>query len=325
MKRRELLKSAAASAGALLSLGARQTSAADSATTRPAAEAQLPWREYGKTGIKLSVIGLGGIVLNRMEQSRADRLVAAFVERGGNYFDVAPSYGDAEHRLGPALQPYRRRVFLACKTTQRRREGAEAEFKESLRRLRTDHFDLYQLHGLVDVKKDVDAAFAKGGVMELVTETKKAGQIRHLGFSAHTFEAARAALERYDFDSVLFPINFACSLKNDFGSQVLKLAQSRGASVLALKAMARQVWPKADPDRKKYSNCWYQPLTDPREAELGLRWTLSQPVTAAIPPGEEPLFQLALDVAARFRPISNSEERELETLAGKLTPIFPHA
>ena len=101
-------------------------------------------------------------MVSGVEQDHANRIVAEAVEKGVNYFDVAPSYGDAEIKLGPALEPYRKDVFLACKTTQRTKEGAAAELKESLKRLRTDHLDLYQLHALSDVQKDVDAAFGPG-------------------------------------------------------------------------------------------------------------------------------------------------------------------
>ena len=101
----------------------------------------------GGTGEKLSVLGFGGILVMEEEPSRAADLVAEAVDRGINYFDVAPSYGNAEERLGPALAPYRGRVFLACKTGQRTRAGAEAELRQSLRNMRTDHFDLYQHHG----------------------------------------------------------------------------------------------------------------------------------------------------------------------------------
>ena len=323
MRRREFLKSAGVSATALVSAGTRLNAGASGVGTKPASPAQLPRRRYGKTEIELSVIGLGGILLSGMEQENASRVVAEFVERGGNYFDVAPTYGNAERRLGPALELYRKKVFLACKTTQRKRDGAEAEFKESLRRLRTDYFDLYQMHGISDVRKDVDVAFSKGGVMELLLAAKKSGQVRHLGFSAHSIEATRAALERYEFDSILFPVNFACYFKGGFGPQIVELAKRKGAAVLAIKALARQIWPKNDANRKRYSKCWYQPLTNRREAELGLRFTLSQPVTATVPPGEEPLFKLALDVASQFRPLNDHERRELKTLSADLNPIFP--
>jgi len=284
--------------------------------------ALLPRRPYGNTGEELSIIGLGGILVANMEQAEVNRLVAETVERGVNYFDVAPTYGNAEERLGPALGPYRRQAFLACKTTEREREPAEAEFKSSLERLRTDYFDLYQLHGINSVKKDVDPVFVKGGVMDMLLKAKKRGQVRYLGFSAHSPEAALAAMARHDFDSILFPINFAAYYKGDFGPQVIKRAQEKGVARLAIKAMARQKWPEGNPQRKRYPKCWYQPLSDPAEAELGLRWSLSQPVTAAIPPGELPLFQLALDIASRFSPITHEEEAKLKSFAETLNPIF---
>ena len=282
----------------------------------------LPRRPYGKAGIQLSIIGFGGIVVGGAEPAHAARVVAEAFERGINYFDVAPSYGDAEEKLGPALAPYRKKVFLACKTGKRDAEGARAELEQSFRRLRTDYFDLYQLHAITDVDKDVDAAFAKGGVMELLIERKKAGQIRHLGFSAHSAPAALAAMARFDFDSILFPVNFTNWFAGGFGPQIMDKAQSKNVSRLALKMLARQQWPKDDPHRQDYRKAWYQPLTDPREQELALRFTLSQPITAAIPPGEESLWRQALDLATAFRPITPAETAELKSLATKLNPIF---
>jgi aryl-alcohol dehydrogenase-like predicted oxidoreductase len=284
--------------------------------------AKLPRRAYGDTGERLSIIGFGGIVVSGVEQEHANRVVADAIEKGVNYFDVAPSYGDAEIKLGPALEPYRKDIFLACKTEHRTREETAAELKESLKRLRTDYLDLYQLHAISDVQKDVDAVFAKGGAMEVFLEAKKQGQIRHLGFSAHSEEAALAALERYDFDSILFPINFATFYRGSFGLRIVQVAKSKGVARLALKAMARQKWPKDDPTRKQYSKCWYQPLTDRNEAKLGLYFTLSQSITAAIPPGEESLFRMALDLAMDFRPISQKEAETLRQMAQPLNPVF---
>ena len=256
------------------------------------------------------------------DQQHASRIVAEFVERGVNYFDVAPSYGNAEEKLGPALEPYRKDCFLACKTTQRTSTGAAAELQHSLATLRTDYFDLYQLHAVTDVGKDIDAVFARGGAMETFIAAKKSGRVRHLGFSAHSVEAALSAMDRYDFDSILFPVNFANYHTGNFGPQIMARAQSQGLSRLALKAMARQKWPPDHPDRKKYPKCWYQPLSDPHEVELALRFTLSQPVTAALPPGDEALFRLALDLAPGFRPLTAPEAKELETLAAGLDPVF---
>ncbi len=214
---------------------------------------QLPKRPYGRSGEMLSVIGLGGIVVMNAEQADADRIVAEAVERGVNYFDVAPGYGDAEIKLGPALQPYRKDVFLACKTSKRQAAPALEELERSLQRLRTDHFDLYQLHGVTDVASDVDAAFESDGVMPMLIEQHKAGRIRHLGFSAHSVDAAMAAMDRYDFDSILWPTNFACYFTGSFGPQVVEAALGKDTAVLALKAMARQIWPD-DAQREQFSN-----------------------------------------------------------------------
>jgi len=283
---------------------------------------RLPQREYGKTGVKLSIIGFGGIVVKDAEQQHANRVVAEAFEKGVNYFDVAPTYGDAELKLGPALEPYRKKIFLACKTGQRKREGAAAELKESLKRLRTDYFDLYQLHAITDVKKDVDTVFTKGGAMEIFIEAKKQGRIRYLGFSAHSEEAALTAMERYDFDSILFPINFATFYKGNFGPKVIASAKSKGVARLALKSLARQRWPQGDPSRKEYPKCWYQPLTEREEARLGLYFTLSQPVTATIPPGEESLFRMAVDLAMNLMPISIDDLEKVKQMAESLNPIF---
>ena len=115
--------------------------------------------------------------------------------------------------------------------------------------------------------------------METFIEARKSGQVRHLGFSAHSVKAALAALDRFEFDSILFPVNFATYEKGAFGPQIMEAARAKGVARLALKAMARQNWPEgSDEERKKYPKCWYQPLTDPHEAELALRFTLSQPL-----------------------------------------------
>lgn len=288
----------------------------------PGAAPGLPRRAYGRTGEQLSIIGVGGMLVANLEPGHARRLVAEAIERGVNYFDVAPSYWNAEEVLGPALEPYRNRVFLACKTLERTQEGARAELERSLERLRTDHFDLYQLHALSDVVTDVDVAFGRGGALETLIEAKRSGRVRYLGFSAHSEAAALAALDRYAFDSVLFPVNFAAYTVGRFGSRIMAKAEAQGVARLALKAMARQAWPADDPRRPQFPKCWYEPITDPREAELALRFTLSQPVTAALPPGEEMLFRRALDVAAAFRPLTPVEQTEVNLLAQALTPVF---
>ena len=320
LSRRQFVKNTAAGMGVLGMSNMFKNNIRD---IEDSGSGRIPKRPYSNTGIKLSVIGFGGIVVMNAEQSVANKVVADAVERGINYFDVAPSYGDAELKLGPALESYRKDIFLACKTTERTKEGAHAEFKRSLKNMRTDYFDLYQLHAITDVKNDVDVVFAKGGAMELAMEAKKNGQIHYLGFSAHSREAALAAMDRYDFDSILFPINFATFYKGKFGPAVIERAKEKSMAILALKSMARQQWPKKDPLKEKYGKCWYQPLTDPDDVRLALSFTLSQPVTALIPPGEEELFRLALDTVADYKPLTVEENKKLVAMASDLDPVFP--
>jgi len=283
---------------------------------------RLERRALGRTGEHLSVIGFGGIVVMNATTQDASKRVAEAIDHGVNYFDVAPSYGNAEEMLGPALEPYRKHVFLACKTTERSRDGSQRELDNSLRTMRTDHFDLYQLHA-VNTRDDVEKIFAPGGALETFVAARKAGKVRFLGFSAHSVEAALALIGRYDFDTILFPINFATWNAGNFGPQVLEAAQAKQMGILALKAMARAPWPK-DAKRGTYPKCWYEPLSAPDEAMTGLRFTLSHPVTAAIPPGDETLFTQALGLALRFTPLNDDEARAIKEKGRATAPLFTY-
>jgi predicted aldo/keto reductase-like oxidoreductase len=279
----------------------------------------LERRSLGRTGESLSIIGFGGIVVMDATTEQASARVAHAIDRGVNYFDVAPSYGNAEERLGPALAPYRKNVFLACKTQKRDRAGASAELDSSLRHMQTDHFDLYQLHA-VTTPEDVERIFAKDGAIEAFEAARKAGKVRFLGFSAHSVNAALALMERFAFDTILFPVNFATWHAGNFGPQVLEAAQRRRMGILALKSMAWRPWPAGAV--KTHTKCWYEPLAEAAAARDGLRFTLSHPVTAAIPPGDENLFSMALDFAADFRPLGADEAERIKQKGLATPPLF---
>lgn len=282
-------------------------------------------RLLGRTGRELSIVGLGGVVVVGLTQHEADALVGEALDRGVTYVDVAPTYGpdqEAEKRLGPALEGRRHEVFLACKTTQRHRAAAQDELHRSLQHLRTDHFDLYQLHALSTLE-DVETAFGPDGAMKAFLEAREAGLIHHIGFSAHSVEAALSAMDRFDFASALFPINFVTYYEGHFGAQIIAKAQAKGAGCLALKSMARTHWKEGAPHTQP--NCWYEPITDPRLADLALRFALSAPVTAAIPPGDPTLFRMALDLAEKFHPLTDAERDELRAYARTIKPLFQAA
>ena len=321
MKRRDFLRNGTLAAGAAASGAMLPPGWAEALPKSPASG--LEKRALGRTGEKLSVIGFGGIVVMNIPQPTANNIVAEVYDRGINYFDVAPSYGNAELRLGPALEPFRKRSFLACKTGERGKAGSQKELEHSLRRLRTDYFDLYQLHAITTLE-DVKEAFGPNGAMETFVEAKKKGQVRFLGFSAHSEEAAMAAMDRFDFDTILFPFSWVPTLNADFGPKVLARAEEKGMGRLALKAMARTVWPEGTKEEEtEFPKCWYEPCSDPEEAALALRFTLSLPVTAAIPPGDGNLFRIALDVAGRYKPLTAEEKEQLKARASALKPLFP--
>ncbi len=313
MHRRDFLKNAAIAAAAASS---SKLYASGKTPSNPIAK-----RALGKTGEKLSIIGFGGIVVMDEDPSAARNIVAEAVDRGINYFDIAPSYGNAQERLGPALAPYRKSCFLACKTEGRLKDDSRKQLEESLRLLETDHVDLYQFHALTKMT-ELDTVLGPGGAMETMEAAKKEGKIRYIGFSVHSVETALAALGRYNFDTVLFPVNWVLFSQANFGPQILKRAQEKQMGILALKAMAKTTWPSDESKNHPEPKCWYQPARYPDEASLGLRWTLGHPITAAIPPGDERYFRLAMDVAQNYTPLEPHEEQALLSGGKGLEPIF---
>jgi predicted aldo/keto reductase-like oxidoreductase len=279
----------------------------------------VPRRKLGRATDELSIIGFGGIMLNQNTQEFANDNIARAFDHGINYFDVAPSYGNAQDRMGPALKPYRDKCFLACKTTKRDKTGAGNELNQSLEKLVTDHFDLYQLHALTTVD-EVNRAFAPDGAMEAVLQAKKDGKIRYIGFSAHSVEAALHAMELYDFDTILFPLNFVCWNAGNFGPQVFEKAKQKNMGILALKSMALTKLKKGE--EKVFPNCWYRPVMDDETLNLAFRYTLSLDITAAVSPGESRLFWKGVDMAKSFSPLNNDEREKLISLAKVTEPVF---
>jgi predicted aldo/keto reductase-like oxidoreductase len=277
-------------------------------------------RQLGKTGIKLSVLGLGGVVVMKEEQTQANRMVAEAIDAGINYFDVAPLYQDAQQRMGPALEPYRDGVTLACKTMERTASRARRELDDSLKKLRTDHFDIYQMHALTSVD-EAKQVLGPGGAIEAFIEAKQAGKVRHIGFSAHDQDAALLMIASGLFDTVLFPLNYVMIERGHFGPALLDAANERGMGILALKAIARTNVPEGVD--KPYDKCWYTPEDRPDVAHLMLRYTLNLPgVTAALPPGNPGLYKMAVGFADRLEPLTEAELGQLNAAVAEAEPLF---
>ena len=283
------------------------------------------YHSFGKTGFEISAVAYGGIVSMEDGQDASDRYVSWAVDQGVNYFDVAPSYGDAQEKLGNSLRPYRNRVRLACKTAERLRVNAEREMQESLKMLHTDHFDVYQLHA-ISSEDDVQTAFGPGGVMELVRQMKQEGITANVGITAHNEDAALKCLELYDFDTVLFPINWFMHMEHGMGERLIHTAKEKGMGVLAMKAFIERKWDS--PEEKKQSRflkSWCKPI-DPEDGAFGvaaMKYALSLGVDTLIPPGNIASFAFAVEhIGEALRQNLSETERQLlrsrlETVRGK--------
>ncbi len=284
--------------------------------------AGLPRRPLGKTGVKLSVVGFPGLALANVEQEACTAAVKSAFERGVNYFDVAPAYGQGkcEPKLGITLEGIdRSKYFLASKTKKRDAEGCRLELENSLRVLKTDYLDLYQLHHLVKAS-DARQALGPDGAMSVILKAKEQGKIRFIGYSAHTTKAALEVMHGFRFDTVMFPINFVEFYTRGFGKEVLALAAEQGAGVLAIKPLSWGAWPK---DVKRTREWWYRTVEEPRDVELAMRFALSQkPVAAGIPPSFLDLLDRSIEAAKKYQPLDAVAVSQLKQMAETRDSVF---
>lgn len=313
MKRRPFLKIAAAAGTGPLIL-----------SNAMGAEGDMPYRKLGKTGLNISVIGFPGLAMAHATQEECDKAVRDCLDKGINYFDVAPAYGKdglCEKRMGVSMKDIPRdKYYLACKTKMRDKEGARMELERSLKRLNTDHFDVYQFHHLRR-PDEVDEIFAPGGAMETFLEARKEGKIRFIGFSAHTTKSALLALEKYAFDTVMFPINYVEHYTIDFCQDVLNAAAKHGSGVLSIKSLSAGRWGK---DEERYRKWWYKTIEEPEEISRALRFVLAQKgVTSCFTPSFLELNAKAIQsMRTTYGPIQENELVALEKKAKDCTSLF---
>jgi len=261
-----------------------------------AAAGEVPTRVLGKTGQRVTVIGLGGARLPMLSDDAAVRVVEAAFEAGINFFDNARGYTDgrAERIYGRALRGKRQKIFLTTKSTERTRAGAERQLAESLRNLATDYVDLWQIHSL-ETMQEVEQVLGPNGALEAFVHAKKEGKARFIGFTGHHDPEVHAAmLERYDFDTILMPLHAADPHYLSFEKRVLARAVEKNLGITAIKIVGNAMLLRA--------------IT----VEECLRYTLSLPVACAIM-GCTTLGQLEDDLrAARsFVPLTADEKTAL--------------
>lgn len=282
----------------------------------------MNYRNLGSTGFNVSAVVYGGIVSASIYDERefqsdgqkhSDDYVSWAYDQGINYFDVAPTYGDAQEMLGNSLKPYRAKVYLACKTVARLRKDAEPLMQESLRLLHTDYFDVYQMHALSSMR-DLELAFGPGGVMEMMREMKEKGIARKLGITAHSEAVALKALDLYPFDTVLFPFNWHMHMAHGMGDHLLKAAKEKGVGILCMKSMIERGWiDEEERYHSRYTKSWCRPFDTESEPELlsaAVKYALSLGVDTIVPPGNFDHFSFAVEHMDEFlsRPISEKEK-----------------
>jgi aryl-alcohol dehydrogenase-like predicted oxidoreductase len=281
-------------------------------------------RVLGKTNHRSSIVTLGGaIFIYPIEQEKGDAFVKYALDSGVNHIDVAPTYGDAEVKLGKWVKEYRDDVFLGCKTGKRTKKEAEEELRQSLERLQTDYFDLYQFHGL-DTPGDLATVVGKTGALHAFKEAKEEGLINYIGITSHNPVNILKAFELHDFDTVLLPVNYVLHAhpepQNDY-EPVLKKAKEKNIGVIAMKSIAKGPYPT----EKKTHNTWYQPFAARDEIGEALRFTLSQLVTTATTSSDMEIARMQIEVAENFSPLALEGQHKLLMEASDYKPLFPRS
>jgi len=280
-------------------------------------------RRLGRTGHESTLAIFGSAAFFEISQADADDAMELVIEAGINHIDVAPSYGQAEERLGPWLAKERDRFFVGCKTAERKKEEAAAEMRRSLKRLQVDSFDLYQLHA-VGTMGELDQVTGPDGALEAIVEAREEGLTRFIGITGHGMEAPsvfQEALRRFDFDTVLFPLNFVLFARSGYRQDSEKLlwqCKERDVGVMIIKSIAKGPWS----EQTKTRTTWYEPFEGPRMMQRAVNFVLSQHVTGLITAGDTVLLPKVLAACERFTPMSGEQQEALIAEGGSYDLIF---
>jgi aryl-alcohol dehydrogenase-like predicted oxidoreductase len=280
-------------------------------------------RRFGRTDHQSTVAIFGAAALSKVSQDVADIAMQQIIDAGVNHIDVAPSYGDAEERVGPWLARHRERFFLGCKTMERRKEDAASELRRSLERLQVDSFDLYQAHAVTSME-ELDKVTAPGGALEAILEAREQGLVRFIGITGHGFQAPAVfleALRRFDFDTVLFPINFVQYAISEYrinADALLDVCGEKDIGTMVIKAICRGPWG----DLQKTHTTWYQPFESADMIQGSINFALSQPVTGLCTAGDVTLLPMFLEACERFQPMDEDQQEALIQTASGYEPLF---
>lgn len=278
---------------------------------------------FGRTGHNSTRVIFGAAALGGVSQEEADRALDVLLDFGVNHIDTAPSYGEAEIRLGPWMPEHRDKFFLATKTLERTKEKAWKELRQSLERMQVDYVDLWQMHYLVD-PQEWEVAFGPDGAIEALLEAREQGLVRYLGVTGHDVAIPRMhlrSLKRFDFDSVLLPYNYPMMHNPMYAAdfeELLQLCGERNVAVQTIKSLVKAPWD----DKDKNASTWYEPLTAQADIDRAVSWVLSRPGLFLITAADIRLLPKVLEAASNAG--APPTETEMAEAAERLTmrPLF---
>ncbi len=280
-------------------------------------------RPFGRTGHMSTCTLFGAAALGSVTQDEADRTLEVLLKYGVNHIDTANSYGDAEKRIGPWMDRHRNDFFLATKTEKRTYEGAKEHLHRSLDLLRTDHIDLWQMHILVK-PEEWETAMGPGGVLEAFLEAREQGLVRFLGVTGHYSIVPSMhlfSLQRFDFDSVLLPYNYAMMQNKQYAhdfEELTAVCQERNVAIQTIKSCCKGPWG----DKPHTSATWYEPFTDQADIDRAVWWVLRRPGIFLNTPGDIHVLPKVLDAASRLDQAPSREELNAEMAELEPEPLF---
>jgi len=281
---------------------------------------------FGRTGHRSSRVIFGAAALGGMSESRAITTLDLAVAAGVNHIDTAASYGASEERLAPWLREHRHEVFLATKTDKRTADGVRRQLESSLRRMGVDSIDLIQMHNLVE-EDEWSLAMSDGGALTALIRARDEGLVRHLGVTGHGLRIPSMhmrSLERFEFDSVLFPFNPSLVRLPEYERDVRHLretCEARGVAIQTIKSIARRRWD----DGPSGHRSWYEPITEPASIATAVRFVLSNDDLFLNTSSDATLLPHILDAAQRTIATPSTVEIDELIAAEELTPLFDGA
>lgn len=280
-------------------------------------------RRFGRTGHMSTVAIFGAAAFWEISQADADKVMEQVIEAGVNHIDVAPSYGQAEERVGPWMPRERERFFLGCKTTERTKQGAWDEMQRSLKRLQTESFDLYQCHA-VTTMEELDAVTMKGGALEAFVEARQRGLIKYIGITGHGVDAPKIyldALRRFDFDSVLFPLNFVQVVNPEYRKyteELISVCKAKDVGTMVIKSITKGPWG----EKRHTATTWYEPFDQMEEIQRAVNFALSFEVTGLCTAGDTRILPLVLQACENFKQLPPAELEAVIQNGRQYEPLF---